>query len=642
MRRVLLVCLFFAAARLQALEFAHYDEAKREFDLAGNVWYYFEEFNEQQPHEALELLEKGYFSRAMSHRLSLGYTSKPVWVAIPFETTAAAAENLVLELTSLIDSIQLSYLNERGLILESFTTGRDYAMNTRPLAHHNFIFPLAVEASPLPTGPRFAHIKRDLRRRIILMRLKSEGSILLPLRLLPQSEFHAIDHLEQMVFGIYFGIMLVMVLYNLFLYASTRERSYAFYVLYILFFMMFQFAIWGFLHELVLPGYPRLAKYLLPAFLHLATLFQLLFAANFFQAQDRIPRLYKVSGWLSFLAFLSLLAGPFLPYRLFITMGILTGSTAALMVFTQALVLFLQHVRVARFFLVAYATLIGGVVFLALRNMGVINYSFISSYSAQIGSALEVILLSLALADRINLWRDEKERAQKQVIEREREMNRAFQLFVPSEFLRLAGESDFTRLTLGKSTTRKIAILFSDIRGFTTLSEAMSPEENFRFLNSYLSRMGPIIRRHGGFIDKFIGDAIMALFPEEQDNAGMETGSRGAVAAALEMRQALREYNQHRQSQGYQPIDTGIGIHSGEVRLGTIGENERWEGTVIGDTVNLASRIEALSATFRVPIVASEAIQQTLDAAQAYRELDTIRVKGKSKPVKICEIFSPG
>ncbi len=647
------IALLFSTAA-SAVEFAQYDPVRHQFALEGKVHYYVEEYNEQQPHEALELLQKGHFTRSDSARLSLGYTAKAIWVAVPVAQLASKSDRLILEITALIDSIQFNYLNERGLRLESFVTGRDMPLSSRPLNHHNFVFPVTLERGS---------------RGFVLIRLMSQGSMLIPLKLMPESEFYQLDRLELLVFGIYFGIMAVMVLYNLFLYAATRERSYAFYVFYILFFLLFQFALWGFFHELVLPEYPQLAKFALPLFLHLATVFQLLFAAQFFQARDIIPRLYKISGYLSFATFLSLLAGGLIPYRWFITVGILTGSGAAVLIFFQALILYVRRQKVARFFLIAYTTLIGGVVFLALRNMGIINYSFVSSYSAQIGSALEVVLLSLALADKINIWRDEKDKAQKQVIDREREMNRAFQLFVPQKFLELAGETDFTKLELGKSSTREITILFSDIRKFTSLSETMTPEQNFRFLNSYLSRMGPIIREHGGFIDKFIGDAIMALFPNEghggpgaaaaRDGVFAATeghgGSRaaaardgvfaaarpaGAAQAALAMRHELKAYNAHRANQGYKPIDIGIGIHTGMVRLGTIGENERWEGTVIGDTVNLASRIENLSSTFNAPIVVSEAVLETLPAGQACRELDTIRVKGKQKAVKVFELLS--
>ena len=721
---ILFALLTFDAA--QALDFSEYHAEVGAYDLKGNVHFYIEEYNEQQPHEALELLKSGLFTRSESPRLSLGYTGKAVWIALPFAWRENRPATLMLEITSLIDTIQYSYVSERGLILDSAITGRDYPFSSRGLSHHNFVFPIAVEKPAALTSKRRTSVEGGATRGIILLRLQSQGSMLVPLKLMGESDFYKVDHTEQLIFGLYFGIMLVMVLYNLFLYASTRERSYAFYVFYILFFALFQFALWGYLHEVFLPESPRLAKYLLPIFLHLATIFQLLFATQFFQARAIIPKQYKFVGFLSFLTFISLIAGSFFPYRIFITAGILAGSVGALAIFIMALTLYARRIKVARYFLIAYSTLIAGVVFLTLRNLGIINYSFISTYSAQIGSALEVILLSLALADKINIWRDEKEKAQKQVIDREREMNRAFQRFVPQKFLELSGETDFTRLELGKSTTRDITILFSDIRNFTALSETMTPEESFRFLNSYLSRMGPIIRAHGGFIDKFIGDGIMALFPHghgspgdgaatdggqataeapggakpeagrmpsspqaeghggpragaatdggqataeapggakpeagrmpassqaeghggpragaatDGDQAASVDGSIGAAHAAIAMRNELQHYNEHRRAQNYQAIDIGIGIHTGSVRLGTIGENERWEGTVIGDTVNLASRIEGLSATFSAAIVISEALRMKLPANTAVRELDTMRVKGKRTPVLVYELL---
>ncbi len=690
MRVLVTVFAFITVTAAPALDFSEYSAETGTYNLKGHVYYYFEEYNEQQPHEALELLKNGHFTRSDSARLSLGYTGQAVWVAVPFTWRENRQATLMLEITALIDKIQFSYVSERGLIIESVLTGRDFPVSSRGLSHHNFVFPVTVD-KPFPvTVKRGAANEPAATRGIILMRLQSQGSMLVPLKLMHEAQFHRVDHIEQLVFGLYFGIMLVMVLYNLFLYASTRERSYAFYVFYILFFALFQFALWGYFHEIILPESPRLAKYLLPVFLHLATIFQLLFATQFFQARPLVPNQYKFAGILSFLTFVSLITGSFLPYRLFITIGIFTGSGAALAIFAMALTLYVKKVKTARYFLIAYSTLIAGVVFLTLRNLGVINYSFISTYSAQIGSALEVILLSLALADKINIWRDEKEKAQKQVIDREREMNRTFQRFVPQKFLELAGESDFTRLELGKSTTRDITILFSDIRQFTSLSESMTPEQSFRFLNSYLSRMGPIIREHGGFIDKFIGDAIMALFPEAHGSAKSEAGtmpsspqteghggpgasaakdgvpamadghggpmasaatdgidaraeghggSVGAARAALAMRLELKKYNEHRMTQNYLPIDIGIGIHTGSVRLGTIGENERWEGTVIGDTVNLASRIESLSSTFSAPIVISEALLNVLPKDMPTRELDTMRVKGKKNPVRVYELL---
>ena len=168
--------------------------------------------------------------------------------------------------------------------------------------------------------------------------------------------------------------------------------------------------------------------------------------------------------------------------------------------------------------------------------------------------------------------------------------------FVPREFLRFLKIESIVDARLGDSVQAEMTIMFADIRSFTSLSESMSPQQNFDFINSYLSRVGPVIRQYNGFIDKYIGDGIMALFPNRAEDA---------VQAAIEMQHQVKIYNIHRQNSGYQPISLGIGLHTGTLMLGTIGEAERMESTVISDAVNLASRVEGLTKLYGVGIVAS-------------------------------------
>lgn len=208
----------------------------------------------------------------------------------------------------------------------------------------------------------------------------------------------------------------------------------------------------------------------------------------------------------------------------------------------------------------------------------------------------------------------------------------AYARFVPDDFLAFLEKESIIDVRLGDHIQKTMTILFSDIRSFTTLSETMSPEENFRFLNSYLKRVGPIIRHQNGFIDKYIGDAIMALFPEKSDDA---------VVAAIDTRKEIAEYNKHREHRGYAPIDIGTGIHTGKLMLGTIGEELRMEGTVIADAVNLASRLEGLSKIYGASIIISE---QTLDrledaAHYNYRFIGKMQVKGKLESVSVYDIF---
>ena len=210
--------------------------------------------------------------------------------------------------------------------------------------------------------------------------------------------------------------------------------------------------------------------------------------------------------------------------------------------------------------------------------------------------------------------------------------NAASRRFVPFEFLRILEKGSISDVGLGDQVQREMTILFSDIRSFTTLSEGMTPKENFDFINSYMRRMAPVVQAHGGFIDKFIGDAIMALFSESSDDA---------VRAAIEMQRTVRDWNVGRSKHGLGAVETGVGLHRGKLMLGTIGTDDRMDGTVISDDVNLASRIEGLTRIYGAAVLLSDAIVDSLQSPGEYglRQLDTVRVKGKRQSVRIFEVL---
>lgn len=181
---------------------------------------------------------------------------------------------------------------------------------------------------------------------------------------------------------------------------------------------------------------------------------------------------------------------------------------------------------------------------------------------------------------------------------------------------------------------KEITILFTDLRGFTSLSENRAPAEVLNFLNEYLTRMTAVIDRHGGVVDKYIGDAIMALFGaplEYPDHASR------AVACALEMVEELERNNAAFEERGWPQLAMGIGIHTGKVVVGNMGSRDRLNYTAIGDGVNLASRLESATKELSVPVIVSAATMQRTPAFQ-YRELGVIKVKGKQRAVKI---FTP-
>ena len=211
-------------------------------------------------------------------------------------------------------------------------------------------------------------------------------------------------------------------------------------------------------------------------------------------------------------------------------------------------------------------------------------------------------------------------------------INAAYGRFVPHSFLHFLKRESIVDVKLGDHVQQKMSILFSDIRSFTTLSETMTPEDNFKFINAYLSRMEPAILDNQGFIDKYIGDAIMALFARRADDA---------VNAGINMFKSLAVYNQERQEVQQQPIKIGIGINTGDLMLGTVGGRRRIDGTVISDAVNLASRLESLTKLYGVGILISENTLFALEELDKYyyRFLDKVQVKGKKEAVAVFEIF---
>jgi len=212
-------------------------------------------------------------------------------------------------------------------------------------------------------------------------------------------------------------------------------------------------------------------------------------------------------------------------------------------------------------------------------------------------------------------------------------INVASSRFVPTEFLSFLGKESVIDINLGDHVIKDMTILFADIRSFTSISESMTPEENFEFINHLLKRISPIIRTHNGFIDKFIGDSIMALFPNNP---------KDAVMAASHLLKELDDYNTERLRAELTPIKIGIGINSGSSMLGTIGEEQRMDGTVISDAVNLASRIESLTKVYGANVMVSNNVLDEVKEVLPidFRFLGNVQVKGKIHFVDIYDIFS--
>ncbi|MEM6714298.1 MAG: adenylate/guanylate cyclase domain-containing protein, partial [Cyanobacteria bacterium P01_C01_bin.147] len=213
-------------------------------------------------------------------------------------------------------------------------------------------------------------------------------------------------------------------------------------------------------------------------------------------------------------------------------------------------------------------------------------------------------------------------------------INQAYGRFVPRQFLQFLNKESIVEVELGNQVQQQMSVVFADIRDFTSLSERMTPEENFKFLNAFLSRMEPAIAEHNGFVDKYIGDAIMALFSQGADDA---------LTASIDMLRRLDKYNQERLQYGKSTLEFGIGINTGPVMLGTVGGRNRMDSTAISDTVNVASRIERMTRIYSANLLISNHTFLELSDSNQYamRIIDRVQVKGKVAFVSVYEVFDP-
>ena len=234
------------------------------------------------------------------------------------------------------------------------------------------------------------------------------------------------------------------------------------------------------------------------------------------------------------------------------------------------------------------------------------------------------ITFGFAVAQRMN-------ELKKMALEQQMRLTEAYQRFVPSQLLSSLEKESILDVELGDQVEKEMSILFSDIRSFTALSESMTPEENFGFINSYLNIMGPLVRKHHGYIDKYVGDSIMALFDRTPDDA---------VQTSVSMFKALSEFNKDRLRSGKEEIHIGIGINTGMLIFGTLGEKDRMEGSVISDAVNLAARLEGLTKLYKTQLLISEVTfkKLTLGVFKA-RLIDKVAVKGKETSVLVYEVL---
>ena len=595
----------------------HIDEYSGDFDL-----YVLEDINQEYTiDDILNTSVAKQFKSIGSGRVDAGFTNSVYWLKFSVHNPYNNEFNWILEIAyPMLDSVQIFYVSRN--MIESHITGDSIPFTDRQSDYRNFLLPL--------TSLPFAQTDYYLR-------VQSSSSMNIPLKIWSPKGIDAKIDAEQIVFGCYFGAMGIMILYNLLLYLSLRMSTYLYYVMFMSVSALFLFTLYGFSYKYLWPESVWWANNCLPFLIFLCNIFCVVFARSFLETKTETPVFDRVLYGYILLNICFWSGSLFFDYRIMIKISTLLAVFAAFLPMTVAFTLFMRSGQ-ARFYLLAWSCLLFGIIVYGLKSYGILPNTPMTEYSMVTGLIVEVILLSFGIAARINTIKNEHMAAQKSEILtqklaflQQQTLTTSFERFVPKRFLNLLEKSSINDVKLGDHVERKMSVLFVDIRQFTNMSEMMTPAENFQFINSYLKKMEPIIETYNGVVDKFIGDAIMALFDDANE----------ALLAGTALLAELKEYNHDRAKDGLPPISVGVGINTGYLMLGTIGAKERMDGTVIGQAVNIASRVESLTKEYNTSMLISDDTYQELLNPEQYQMqvIDKVIVKGKKDPITVWEVF---
>ena len=566
-----------------------------------------------------------------TNRVNFGFQDNPFWFRAELVNLSGSDLFVLLLDQPIFDELDVYLVGEGNAVLANFH--QDYTdLSATVQAGRVPAFRLNLPAGRYST---------------LLVRVESKATVKFSVELHTEASYAEWMAATAFFFGTLLGSLVVILLYNIFLFISIRDRAYGYYILYLCSNLLMSLYFSGMAYPLFFSNnawaYFNSFQVILATIYFFLTFTSLLFSQQFLMMSAgparRSLRAYIVFAGLLTAAFLSGIASQ----RIYYT--VLNSTNLLLIVFLLVLGMAKakEGFRPALYYLIAWSLNGLGMLVTIFEVFGLLPTSLATYNGSLIGAVFEVVFLSFALGDRINAARSEKEIAQTKLIE-EQEISLAqrtaqansFARFVPADFLRILGRGSIAEVRLGDHVEREMTVLFSDIRAFATISEAMTPGESFEFINAYLGRIGPIIKRNGGFIDKYIGDAIMALFPEQPSDA---------TRCAVDMMRELRSFNKAREARGEMQIAIGIGVHCGKLILGTVGEDGRMDTTVISDVVNTASRLEGLTKFYGSSVIFSDEVLRhptggNMHSASRSRRLDLVRVKGRTTAVRIHELYA--
>lgn len=479
------------------------------------------------------------------------------------------------------------------------------------------------------------------------------SNILLPLSVWKEDAFTRNDHVDQYITGFYYGMLALVGIYNFLMFFIVREKSYLYYVFFLAFFICSMATIEGVLMEHHGQFFTQNALLFLYAFNQLMLFFLTRYASLFMDLPEQYPRLDR---WLKCVGNLSLLAMP-LPFLVgvhgFDVFHTVFSGVVCVVVLGGGLYVMGRGSLFARYFIISWSMLLAGAMVYMLTVFGVFPHNHMTANAIQIGSVFEAVLQSLGLAAKIaQLKRDSliaheaalqiQKSANVELEAKVQERTRALEQLT-TKLAKYLSPQVYHSVFHGQNEVRvetrrkKLTVFFSDIQGFTELTDSLESESLSSLLNNYLDEMAQIALRHGGTIDKFIGDAVMVFFGDPETR-GEKADALACVRMAIDMRDRMIVLREKWQAEGIsKPMRIRCGINTGYCTVGNFGCENRMDYTIVGGQVNLASRLESNAEPDQILI--SHETYALVKEEIACVERGEIQVKGIARPVQAYQVL---
>ncbi len=479
---------------------------------------------------------------------------------------------------------------------------------------------------------RFPSVILDLKiaeENTLYIQVQSHGEVYYPIYLTSHHQLMDLSRTENTIFGITVGAVLLVIVSSFFLFLSTKKSVFLCMILYSALIPATSYMQVGYMQFFLPDTWYGQSGVLFTSLVFLAMASIYLFAIVFLELPKQYPKLTLIfKGFLILSLAFSVI--PFFNLHFSVVLAVVTSSLMIVNVTVTCLHIFRSKApnrREAIRYLVTWSPIASVIVAKIVVLVGIPVPEVIIENNTSFGILVHVYLVMFLLLMRVKAMERDRIRANEEV----NKLLDAFRVFVPAKILDTA-EHHSASININQSYEEFITLFFADMRGFTEISESMLPGTLMRFLNLYFQRFHRVTAKHGGVIDKYIGDAAMVIYGSHDARPSESAGA--SLASAVGLQDKLQRYSRKWGSKHLIP-QMGIGIHSGQVIMGTVGSTNRKDFTVIGDAVNVAARLESLTKYYGVKVLLTETTYRLLDDKNNIRFVDHIAVYGKTEPTKI-------